>query len=248
MTEPGVAPDGTRVWGRRGGGRLATPVVAMALLASVVTGCSGGKTANPQSLLSAAKSTLDSTSAAHFTLSSTNATTSGGTTITGGEGDVQRPDKLRGSLDVIVNGFKAQVKVVAVGDQVFAQLPFSTKFSKIDPSTFGLGNPGQLLDPQKGLSSLLSAAAGAKVTGQQRINGELVDLVSADVPGSSIPVLPDADASVPVHMSVAIDPDNHQLRQVTLTGPFIKAGTESTFVVTLTSYGENVQITLPAGA
>ena len=247
MTKPGVTPDGTRVWGRRDSGRLAAVVIAVALLASAVSGCSGGKSASPQSLLSSAKSTLDSTTAAHFTLSSTNATTSGGTTITGGEGDVQRPDKLKGSLDVIVNGFKAQVKVVAVGDQVFAELPFSTKFSKIDPSTFGLGNPGQLLDPQKGLSSLLSAATGARVTSQQRINGELVDLVSADVPGSSVPVLPDADPSVAVHMMAAINPDNHQLRQVTLSGPFIKAGTESTFVVTLTSYGENVQITPPAG-
>ena len=246
MTEPGVAPDSTRVWGRCGRGRFAASIVAAGLLASAVSGCSGGTSGNPQSLLSSARSTLDSTSAAHFTLSSTNAS-SGGTTITGGEGDVQRPDKLKGSLDVIVNGFKAQVKVVAVGDQVFAELPFSTSFSKIDPASFGLGNPGQLLDPQKGLSSLLSAATGAKVTGQQRINGELVDLVSAQVPGAAVPVLPDADPSVPVHLVAAINADNHQLRQVTLSGPFIKAGTVSTFVLTLTSYGENVQIALPSG-
>ena len=189
---------------------------------------------------------LDNTSSAHFVLSSRNATTSGGTTITGGEGDVQRPDKLRGSLNLIVKGLNVSVKVIAVGDQVFAELPFTSKFSKIDPSAFGLGNPGQLLDPSKGVSTLLSAATGAKVTGQERINGELVDDVSASVQGSAVPVLPDANPGTPVQIVAAIDPASKQLRRITLTGPFVNANASSTFTLTLTNYGENVQITLPS--
>ncbi|HVA74146.1 MAG TPA: LppX_LprAFG lipoprotein [Acidimicrobiales bacterium] len=216
-----------------------------ALLASLGAACSSGKPANAQSLLSSAKATLDNTPSAHFTLSSTNATTSGGTTITGGQGDMQRPDKLKGSLDVVVRGVNASVQVVAVGDQVYAKLPFAATFSKIDPSTFGLGNPSQMFDPSSGLSTLLSVASGAKVTGQERINGELVDEVSATVPGSAVPVLPDANPSAPVRLVAAIDPGNHQLRRVTLTGPFVKANASSTFTLTLTSYGEKVQITLP---
>lgn len=232
--------------GRAGPGRRAAIAVAgVAVLASLGAACSSSKPANAQALLSSAKSTLDNTPAAHFTLSSTNATTSGGTTITGGEGDMQRPDKLKGSLNVVVHGVNASVQVVAVGDQVYAKLPFATKFSKIDPTTFGLGNPSQLIDPDSGLSTLLSAATGAKVTGQERINGELVDDVTATIPGSSVPVLPDANPTEPVRMVAAIDPGNHQLRRVTLTGPFVKKGSSSTFTLTLTSYGENVQIVLP---
>jgi len=226
--------------------RVAAPAVVLTV-ALAACGGGGASGANPTSLLSSAKAKLDATSAAHFTLSSTNATTSGGTTITGGSGDLQRPDRLRGALNLVVNGFKADVKIVAIGDAVYAELPFSTKYSKINPASFGLGNPGQLLDPQHGLSSLLSAATGAKVTGQQRINGELVDQVSATVPGSAVPVVPDADPSAPVQVTASIDPGNHELRQVTLTGPFIQAGTQTTFTVTLTSYGENVQISAPAG-
>lgn len=229
--------------------RVAAVVAGAALLTSLGAGCSGGaKPADAQSLLSSAKATLDSASSAHFTLSSANATTSGGTTITGGEGDLQRPDKLKGSLNVVVHGVTASVQVVAVGNQVYAELPFTTKFSKIDPSAFGLGNPSQLIDPSQGLSSLLSSATGANVTGQQRINGELVDEVSATIPGASVPVLPDANPSAPVQLVAAIDPSSHQLRRVTLTGPFVKAGVSSTFTLTLTSYGEDVQITLPSAS
>lgn len=229
--------------------RAAAAALSAVLLATLGAGCSGGgKPANAQSLLNSAKATLDGASSAHFTLSSTNATTSGGTTITGGEGDVQRPDKLKGSLNVVVHGVTASVHVVAVGNQVYAELPFTTKFSKIDPSAFGLGNPSQLIDPSQGLSSVLSSATGAKVTGQERINGELVDDVSATIPGSSVPVLPDANPSAPVQLVAAIDPSSHQLRRVTLTGPFVRASTASTFTLTLTSYDEDVQITLPSAS
>lgn len=239
MTNPPVRPATARA-------RILSFALGTVVVTAALAGCAGGGNKNASTLLQGAKSVLDSTTAAHFVLTSTNATTAGGTTITGGEGDVQRPDKIRGSLNVVVNGFKADVKVVAVGDQVFAQLPFATKYSKIDPSAFGLGNPGQLLDPNRGLSTLLSSATGAKVTGQQRINGELVDEVSASVPGSKVPVLPDANPNSPVRLVASIDPGSNQLRQVTLTGPFINANSESTFTLTLTNYGESVQITAPS--
>jgi lipoprotein LprG len=244
-----VTSKAVRAPGRSGATMSCVRVIAGAVFAGAgLAACSSTPSASAQSLLSSAKSTLDNTSAAHFVLSSSNATTSGGTTITGGEGDVQRPDKLRGSLNIVVNGFKAQFKVIAVGGTTYAELPFSSKYSKINTASFGLGNPGQLLSRQNGLSSLLSAATGAKVTGQQRISGELVDEVSATVPGSSVPILPDANPSEPVTMVAAIDPSNHQLREVTLTGPFVNANSPSTFTLTLTSYGEGVQISLPAAS
>lgn len=233
------------------GPRRAAPAGLLALAAGLAAlaaacGTSGGTAANPQTLLNQAKTALDDAPSAHFTLKSTNAS-SGSTTITGGEGDMARPDRIEGTLNVTVKGFAADVKVVAIGSEVVAELPFSTSFSKIDPATFGIGNPSQLLDPQRGLSSLLTAGTGARVTGTERIAGELVDEVSSTVPGSAIPVLPDANPSKPVQLVAAIDPGNHQLRQLTLTGPFTSSTSDSTFTVTLTGYGEHVQINLPAG-
>ncbi|HEX4863469.1 MAG TPA: LppX_LprAFG lipoprotein [Acidimicrobiales bacterium] len=217
--------------------------VVSALL--LVSACGGsGASSSSQSLLQNAKKALDTTAGVHFTLQSSNVVAKG-TVIKGGSGDLVRPDRLQGSLDLVVNGFQATVKVVAVGNTVEAQLPFAAAYTKINPSVFGLGNPSALLDPQKGLSSMLTAGTSSKVTGTERIGGELLDEVTTDVPGSAVPLLPNQNPAQPVVVVAAIDPANHQLRQATLTGPFTSATSNATFTVILTNYGEHVQITLP---
>lgn len=211
----------------------------------VPAACGSSSTgASPQTLLQQSKQVLDSTKGVHFTLQSSNAGTTG-TVIKGGQGDLVRPDRVQGSLDVLVKALPATVKVVAVGSTVEAQLPFSTTYSKIDPAAFGLGNPADLLSPQRGLSSLLTAGTNPQTVGTERISGELLDEFKTSVPGTAVPLLPDQNPSQPVELVAAIDPSNHQLRQVTLTGPFTSATTNSTFVVTLTNYGEQPQINLP---
>ena len=65
------------------------------------------------------------------------------------------------------------------------------------------------------------------------------------MPGSAIPVLPDANPAQPVTLVAAINPKTHETRQISLTGPFTSTTSNSTFVVTLTNYGETVTITLP---
>jgi hypothetical protein len=216
-------------------------------LAALVAGACGGGASTPKvdapTLLRQAKATVDAAPSAHFTLTS-QGVTGGGTNITAGEGDLVRPDQLQGSFTVTISGFGAAVKVVSKSGVFEAQLPFQKKFARTNPATFGLTDPSQLLDPTHGLSSLLTIGTGARATGQERIAGELLDEVAATVPGSAIPVLPDANPSQPVALVAAINPTTHQVRQITLTGPFTSKS-NSTFVVTLTKYGEAVTITLP---
>jgi hypothetical protein len=117
--------------------------------------------------------------------------------------------------------------------------------AKTDPASFGLTDPAQLLDPTHGLSNLLTIGTGARSSGQERIAGEALDEVTTTVPGSSIPVLPDANPAQPVTLVAAINPKTFQVRQISLTGPFTSATSNSTYVVTLTNYNEAVTITLP---
>ena len=56
-----------------------------------------------------------------------------------------------------------------------------------------------------------------------RLSGELLDTVSYTVPGKVIPVLPDLAPDRPVSLTVSIDPQTYELRQVTLVGPFTTA-------------------------
>jgi lipoprotein LprG len=206
-------------------------------------GSSSPKLGAPE-LLAKAKSSADAASGAHFVLTSSGVSTSG-TNITGGEGDLIRPQSLQGSFSVTVDGFVANVKVASVGSDFEALTPFSAHFVKTDPSKFGLTNPADLLDPTNGLTSLLVHAQNPQLGRTERINGELLDTVTFTVPGTEIPVLPDAAPSRPVSLEVAVDPSSYQLRVITLTGPLTSATSNSTFVLTLSDYNEHVTVTLP---
>lgn len=210
-------------------------------------GASSSPHVSAPALLAKAKATADAASAVHFRLTSENVPLTG-TNLTGGDGDLVRPDSLKGSFNVAVNGFVAAVEVVSVNGVFEAKLPFSSSYQKTDPSKFGLTDPAALLDPHKGLTSLLTLAQNPQLGPAKRVNGELLDTVSYTVPGSSIPVLPDANPAQPVQLTVAVNPSNYQLRSVTLIGPLVSAATKSTFVVTLSDYNEKVSITLPAAS
>jgi len=222
-------------------------IVAAGLLAALVAGCGGGSSApkaNPEVLLQEARTTLNATSSAHFELTGQNVSTSG-TNLTGGQGDLARPDQLQGSFTVTIDGFGANVKVVSKGGVFVAQLPFENHYTRTNPASFGLTDPSILLDPEHGLSNLLTSGTNPRYTGQQRYHGELLDEVTIMVPGSSIPVLPDAKPSQLVTLVAAINPTSHQTREISLTGPFTSATSDTTYVVVLTAYNKAVHITLP---
>lgn len=230
----------------RSKGAVLAAAALTALVAVLVAACGGGAAApkvNAETLLQQAKATVDVAQSVHFVLTS-QGVSGGGTSITGGEGDLARPDQLQGTFTVSISGINANVKVVSKGGVFVAQLPFQSKYTKTNPSAFGLTDPAQLLNPDRGLSNLLTAGTDAKVTGQERVAGELLYEVTSTVPGSAIPVLPDAHQSQPVTMVTAINPTNHQVRQIALTGPFTSTN-DSTYAVTLTNYNEPVTITLP---
>jgi lipoprotein LprG len=221
-------------------------VVVAGVLAALAAGCGGSSHAkvNPQALLQQAQTTLNATSSAHFTLTSQNVS-SGGTVLTGGEGDLARPAQLKGSFSVSVEGIGAKVNVVAKGGVFAAQLPFQSHYTRVNPATFGLTDPSALLDPQHGLSNLLTAGTDPRYTGEQRYQGELLYEITSTVPGSAVPVLPNDNPSQTVTQVAAINPTNHELREISLTGPFTSKTSDSTYVVVLTAYNEPVNITLP---
>jgi len=216
-----------------------------ALLAVVGASCGSSTTkSDPRGLLQAARAAVNSSSSLHFTLTSTNVSTKG-TAITGGRGDLARPDQIEGSFSVTVSGFIADVMVASKGGVFEALLPFQRHFEITKPSAYGLTDPGQLMNQDTGLTRLLALAQGPRVTKSERLSGELLDAVAFSVPGSDIPALPDAKPAVPVELVAAIDPKSHELRQIQLTGPFTSATSNSTYLLTLTNYDEHVNITLP---
>jgi hypothetical protein len=242
-------------------GRLASRVsvagVALTLVA-LASGCSGSSSKaassssaaaspDPTVLLTEAKATLDATSGLHFLLAATDIP-SGTSGVTSGEGDAVRPDKFKGTIKISGGGLlSGTVSVVSVGGVVWAKLPLLPGYHKIDPAKYGISDPGNLLNPQTGLSSLLVEPTNATYAGQTRVDGVVLDQVDATLPGAAVgALLGSADPSQPVQAQFGIEPTNHEIRSAVITGPFYSKTQNSTFTLTLSNYGETVLISAPS--
>lgn len=199
-----------------------------------------------RSVLLEAKRVIDNSPAVHFHLTSSNAQGTG-TLITGADGDAHRPDGFRGTLTVVQSGFNVTVHIISAGGYFYVQLPFSSGYEPTEPSKYGFGDPATLLDPNLGLSTLLTSASSASMADRDRLNGEELYEIDVTLPGDKVAsLLTSADRSQPVQGVIGVDVDNHQIRRVVLTGPFFDKSQKSTFTLLLDKYGENVAITPPA--
>jgi hypothetical protein len=219
----------------------------LALVAMVLAGCSGGgDSESAPDLLAHAKHTLDEAKTLHFVLISSDKAPETGTELFGGEGDVARPASFDGTLQVSASGSVLDLDVVSVDGTVWAQLPFTSGFTEVDPAQFGFGDPGALLDPDTGISQLLAQAESPKLGDERRVGGEVVREVTANLPGDLVEqILTSADPSKPVRAKLSIAVDSGELRRAELTGPFFTAEDDATYTLELSDFGADVEITAP---
>jgi hypothetical protein len=228
--------------------RRRVPLLALVLLAGpLFAGCGGdAQSESAPDLLAHAKHTLDDADSAHFVLDSTGAPETG-TVLVGGEGDIARPAAFQGTLEVHTLGSTLALDVISVDGTVYAQLPFATSYSVVDPAQFGFGDPGALLDPDTGISQLLAKAEKAQLGEEKRVGGEVVREVTAELPGDLVEqILTSQDPSTPVRARFSIATESGELRRAQLTGPFYTAGEDATFTLQLSDFGADVEITAPA--
>jgi LppX_LprAFG lipoprotein len=228
--------------------RTAAPLLALALLAvPALTACGGGSgdDASAAELLADAKRTLDETDTLHFVLGSEGAPEVG-TELVGGEGDIARPASFEGTLQVLAMGSTLDLAVVSVDGTVYAQLPFTSGYSVVDPAQFGFGDPGALIDPDTGISQLLAEAEKAELGEERRVDGDVVREVTADLPGELVEqILTSEDPSRAVRARFSIAVDSGELLRAELTGPFFSAEDDATYTLELSDFGADVDITAP---
>jgi lipoprotein LprG len=227
--------------------RTGSTLLALAVFAvPVLAGCGSDEPEESAAdLLARAKTVLDDAESAHFVLDSEGAPDSG-TALIGGEGDIARPSSFEGTLKVRALGASLDLEVVSVDGTVYAQLPFTSSFSVVDPAQFGFGDPGALLDEETGISQLLAEAESAELGEERRVDGEVVREVTAELPGELVEqILTSADPSQPVQGQFSIATESGELRRAVLTGPFFDAEDDATFTVDLSDFGADVEITAP---
>ena len=198
---------------------------------------------DPPTLLPEAKKHLDDAQSLTFHIESKDAQPTSGVYIIGGDGVMKRPDGVAGTVHVLLSGILTDVQVVAVNGKFYVQVLFSP-WTLARPTDYGFQSPSLLLDPDKGLSSLITQSHNPVVQDNDRYNGEELYEVKTKVPGDSVNnLLTSADPTVDDDATFGIDVNTHQLRKIVLYGPFFHKGQNSTYTVVLDNYGTNVSIT-----
>jgi lipoprotein LprG len=232
---------------RRRPSQLGLAIVLAVLAALALASCSDSSASSddPRELLAEAKRQLDAAPSARFVLTTAEVPT-GTASLIGGKGVLARPAKFQGELNVRIGQGTATVSLISVDGDVFAKLPFATTYSQTDPAHFGLGDPGALMDPDKGVSTLLVKATNPKLGEKTRLGSEVLQEVRAKLPGRLIgDLLVNADPAKAVAATFGLAEPKGEVRRVTLVGPFFRSDVNSTLTIVLDRYGEKVTITAP---
>jgi lipoprotein LprG len=217
---------------------------ALAVVAVAIAGCSSKSAAahDPAATVKQAKATLDAALTVRVQL------TSKGTpaTLRSAKGEIKRPDGFVGTLGASLSGLSVNVPAVSLGGHFYAKLPLSPSYTAIDPSELGFNDPAKLLDPNTGLSTLLTAATDLQTGASVRVGGEVADTVTGQLAATQVTKLLPLHGTAPVQATFEIVAKSHQPRQIVLTGNFASATSSTTYTLTLDNYGASVTITLPS--
>ena len=223
-------------------------LLAVAGVALVLAGCSGEDAAPerpPAERLAAAKAVFDGAGSVALDLSSRDVpSVENGVTAAKGNGVISATEpKFQGTITGTVGGVAGTIDAIAIGETAYLKL-FTPEYEETDLDTLNAPNPALFFDPAVGISALLPQTGDPKAAGQTRSGREVLSKIDGTLPGARIEELfhlGDGTGTFTVSYGIT---DTDELRTATLVGPFF-AGTEATYLLTLTDYGAPVEITRP---
>ena len=226
--------------------RRALGPLALALAVSALAGCGSHDKAgvSPERTLAAAKRNLDGTTGVRIGLSTPRLPT-GVDGLLDADGIGTHAPAFTGAIKVSASGVTADAAVVAVRHAVYARLPFTSKFVRIDPSRYGAPDPAALMGAHGGLSSLLTSATHVQEGGKVRAGSEVLSSYTATVPGKAVSaVIPSATSTAGFRAVFTVD-DKGRLAKAVLTGPFYPHAKDVTYTITFADYGTAKRIVAP---
>ena len=215
-----------------------------AILAASACSADQGPSADPTASLAAAKQLLDGTPGVELSLAA-DELPEGIDGLTSAKGVATHAPAFDGTVELVVNGLTLKVPVVAVDGLVYAQLPFTTTYSEIDPAEYGAPDPAQLMDPTKGLSSWLTEVTDVSQGDRVRDGEDVLTSYSGTLAGATVAQsIPSAVTSADFDVTFRIE-EGGELRTVVVTGPFYEEGGQVEYTVTISDYGTDQEITRP---
>jgi lipoprotein LprG len=226
---------------------LRRSLVLGAAAALVLGGCTDSTQAggqSPEEVLAEAKTVLDETSGVRLRLATEKLPPSVDGVLRA-EGVGTHDPAFEGDLTVSIGGLPADVPVIAAQGKVMAELPFTTSYVEVDPAAYAAPDPAGLMDPDEGLSSLLTAAEDVEEGEQVRSGKDVLSSYSGSVPGEVVAsIIPSAAAGTDFDATFTVDGED-RLREAVLSGPFYPEAKSVTYTITFDEYGTTADITLP---
>lgn len=226
--------------------RFRAPMPGLLVFVLLLAACGGGSPApDVNQLIKDAQAAIRQVTAYHFKLVTANLGTGAKLPITGAEGDIVVPDKLKANANALFAGTSVQVQIIAIGNQQYIFL-----FGIWQPTT-GLLDPRTLSDPQKGVAAILGniqnpgTPSDSNVGGRQcwNVTGKLDPIYLAGITGGGAPAGSTDDVSACIGKSDKLP------YQIIVKGVAAAGDTDKTVrTFTLSKFGEQVTIEAPLNA
>jgi lipoprotein LprG len=161
------------------------------------------------------------------------------------EGDFARPDQMGVHLKVLLAVAAAELDMIALGnDQYLTNV--LTKQWEVLPPEFGF-NPAIMFDQQVGLEQLLKAGLdNAHWVGVEMVDGKSVYHVQGNLSGERLQGMSGGLISKgPVDVDLWIEPDTYLPRKAVIVDKDSDPEKPTTWTMTFSSYGKDVNITAP---
>ncbi|MPZ61497.1 MAG: LppX_LprAFG lipoprotein [Propionibacteriales bacterium] len=231
------------------GGRVKRVLGVCAAAVLVSSACSASESsggADLESRLAAAKTALDEAASVEFTLAA-DGLPDGVAGVELAEGVGTHAPAFEGEITISGGGILdgQTVKVVSVDGEVYANAAFTSSYFAVDPADFGAPDPAALIDPDSGVSTLLTEANDLQDEGESREGDTVVTELSGSVPGKVLArIFPTASAGDPYDVLFTVT-DENDVRGLTVAGAFYGKGGNVTYDLTFDPSDEEVEITKP---
>jgi lipoprotein LprG len=162
------------------------------------------------------------------------------------EGDFARPDKMGVHLKVLLAVAAAELDMIALGNEQYLTNVL-TKQWEVLPPEFGF-NPAVMFDPQVGLEQLLLKVGleNAHWIGVETIDGKSVYHLQGSISGEHLQGMSGGLISKgPVDVDLWIDSDTYLPRKAVIVDKDSDPEKPTTWTMTFSSYGKDVNITAP---
>jgi lipoprotein LprG len=161
------------------------------------------------------------------------------------EGDFARPDKMGVHLKVIAAVAAAELDMIALGNEQYLTNVLTKQWEPL-PAEFGF-NPAIMFDQQVGLEQVLKGGLdNARWIGVENLDGKSVYHLQGSISGERLQGMSGGLISTePIDADLWIEPDTSLPRKAVIVDKDSDPEKPTTWTMTFSSYGKDVNIAAP---